>query len=75
MPKWSSLYPQNVEQEQKNEKTYWEIMKKCTLLLELMSLQHNLAHNFELDEQRAVARKQISSFYVGADKICRLDRL
>ena len=51
-------------------------MKKCTLLLELiMSLQHNLAHNFELDEQRAVARKQISSFYVGADKICRLDRL
>ena len=51
-------------------------MKKCTFLLQLIiSLQQDLAHNFELDEQRAVARKQISSFYVGADKILRLDRL
>ena len=73
MPKWSSLYPQNVEQEQKK----WEMKKDTeklwriisTLLLKLMSLQQDLAHNFELDEQRAVVRKQISSFYVGADKI------
>ena len=63
----------NKSKKMRNEEEIKRIIS--TLLLKLTSLQQDLAHNFELDEQRAVARKQISSFYVGADKILRLDRL